>query len=260
MDAAANRSLDSAWSLDLHLILHCPTLSPESTLSLHSAQLFALPSTAHRQASALALPWWIQDHHLEAALWAELQDAVAGENVVLRVTVPPLPDSFVVWDYFENWRMSQNECFPQFRLPPNHGRHSSRTPVFQKLFDERMSHAFMPVTRRGGRMPRPFAMRQTWNLNNDYVVTMYNVASSFPESVSAPNFDIKKEHLSCAPATMRSPLEVQIPSLLSQLHTCYWKVIPYKPKLLTQIYRMYHRLVNYDETRKWWLTSKTPRL
>lgn len=35
MDAAANRSLDSAWSLDLHLILHCPTLSPESTLSLH---------------------------------------------------------------------------------------------------------------------------------------------------------------------------------------------------------------------------------
>ena len=99
-------------------------------------------------------------------------------------------------------------------------------------------------------MHRPFAMRQTWNLNNDYVVTMYNVASSFPESVSAPNFDIKKEHLSCAPATMRSPLEVQIPSLLSQLHTCYWKVIPYKPKLLTQIYRMYHRLVNYDETRK----------
>ena len=45
--------------------------------------------------------------------------------------------------------MSQNECFPQFRLPPNHGRHSSRTPVFQKLFDERMSHAFMPVTRPG---------------------------------------------------------------------------------------------------------------
>ena len=163
MDAAANRFLDSAWSLDLHLILHCPTLSytvsrvyTESTLSLHwvyteSTLCSAVrPATAHRQASALALPWWIQDHHLEAALWAELQDAVAGENVVLRVTVPPLPDSFeFLWDYFENWRMSQNECFPQFRLPPNHGRHSSRTPVFQKLFDERMSHAFMPVTRPG---------------------------------------------------------------------------------------------------------------
>lgn len=161
MDAAANRFLDSARSLDLHLILHCPTVSPESTLSLHwvytllirSPPCPPLPSTAHRIAKPLLLlshggsktttskPLSGQSSKMR---WPEKTSSCAARHSSTSST-----SSRFFWICVRLFWELENECFPQFRLPPNHGRHSSRTPVFQKLFDERMSHAFMPVTRPG---------------------------------------------------------------------------------------------------------------